>query len=63
VTQAHAAPAVPATPTLSLLDAGAENTLQSVLARFQSAVQELLDTPLDPTRVVEWATLRTAANA
>ncbi len=61
MTNASAAPAThAASPSLALLGAAAEENLQSALARFQASVQDWLDSPLDPTRVFEWAMLRSA---
>ena len=60
MTNAQAAPASPA-PALSLLVPAAERNLRAALKRFQTSVQDVLDAPLDVARVVEWATLRTAA--
>ena len=58
-----AAPAFPATPALSLLGATAEAAAQDALKLFQDSIQSLLDTPLDASRVLEWATLRARATA
>lgn len=61
VTNASAAPATPEhSPRLALLAAAAEENLQSALARFQSSLQDWLDSPLDAGRVLEWTSLRAA---
>lgn len=60
--QAHAAAtAFPATPelTLALVGPAADARVQSALKRFEAAIQSVLDAPLDPARVLEWARLRT----
>ncbi|MDQ4025817.1 MAG: hypothetical protein M3217_10075 [Actinomycetota bacterium] len=61
MTNAQAAPAVPATSALTLLGPAAGSALQAALTRFQSSVQDWLEAPLDEARVLEWAKLRTAA--
>ena len=58
-----AAPALLATPALSLLGAAAEAAAQDALKLFQDSIQSLLDTPLDAARVLEWTTLRARAIA
>ncbi len=35
-----------------------ESNLQDVRARFQTSVQDWLETPLDEARVLEWTALR-----
>lgn len=52
-----------ATPEIafSLVGARAETKAQAALSRFDAAIQSLLDTPLDPARVLEWARLRAVA--
>ncbi len=60
---AHAAPAVPASPTLTLLGAAAESNLKAALKRFQTSIQDLLDSPLDAVRVAEWSKLRSRSLA
>ncbi|MFN2587141.1 MAG: hypothetical protein ABR613_03330 [Actinomycetota bacterium] len=64
MTNAHAAPATPVDiAALALLGATAEVKLQAAVKRFQSCVQDWLDSPLDAERVLEWAKLRAAAEA
>lgn len=58
--QAHAA-AYPATPEATFALVGPETGARthSALARFELAIQSLLDAPLDAARVLEWTALRT----
>lgn len=59
--QAHAAaPAFPATPESSIVLVGssAETRVRAALKRFEHAVQNVLDAPLDADQVLEWTTLR-----
>lgn len=54
--QARAATSYPATPEPSFVVVGprAEARARARLQRFQEAIQSVLDTPLDATRVFEW---------
>ena len=64
MTNAQAASQVfPATPALALLGATAETAAQDALKLFQNSIQNLLDTPLDAARVLEWTSLRARATA
>lgn len=58
--QAQAA-AHPATPEsgFSVVGPRLEAAARAALARFDDAIQSLLDNPLDATRVREWTRLRT----
>jgi hypothetical protein len=60
----QAAPALPATPEVSLALVGplAEALAQDGLRRFEEAIQRLLDAPLDAALVLEWTRLRSAAS-
>ena len=57
----QAASALPATPEpmLTLVSPAAQATARAALARFEQAIQSVLDAPLDAARVLEWTTLRT----
>lgn len=63
MTNAQAAPAIPATPGLTLLATAAETNLQAALVRFQQSIQDWLEAPLEASSVLEWAKLRSAASA
>ncbi len=54
------AAAFPATPEadLVLVAPAARARAGSALARFEQAIQSVLDTPLDAGRVLEWTVLR-----
>lgn len=58
--KAQAAPEFQATPevTLSLVGPAAEAVAHAALKRFETAIQSVLDAPLDEGRVLEWTRLR-----
>jgi hypothetical protein len=62
--QAQAA-AYPATPeaTFALVGPETASRTQSALARFELAIQSVLDAPLDAARVLEWTSLRALGSA
>ena len=61
----QAASALPATPeaSLTLVGPAAQAKAAVVLKRFEEAIQGLLETPLDESRVAEWTTLRALARS